>query len=99
MPTSAEFWYCEHIANGSLPYILLGLPLLGAYLYGQNKRRFAWLFIGAWIFIQIPMSYVTHVVFNCPGADEPPASMEAPGSVEPPGGVEAPAQPTAPAEK
>lgn len=68
MPTSGvELWYCENVALGPAPYILMLLPLIGAYFYGREQRKLAWSFIVAWIAIQVPMSYVNYVVVRCPG--------------------------------
>jgi len=79
MPTSsAETWYCENIIAGPWPFLLLIIPLVGAYLYGRNKHRLAWTLIGFWIAIQIPMSFVNNVMVNCAGDEsEPPPMTEA----------------------
>ena len=81
MPSSAENWYCEHIVSGPWPFVLLILPLVGAYLYGQSKQRLAWMLIGAWVVIQVPMSFVNNILVNCHG-DAP--AMEEPLSEAPP---------------
>jgi len=52
---------------GPWPFLLLLLPLVGAYLYGRQKQRLGWMLIGAWVAIQVPMSYVNYVVVRCPG--------------------------------
>jgi hypothetical protein len=57
MPTA--LWYCENIGNSALPYVLLALPLGGAYLYGQKKTRLAWILIGVWAVVQTIVSGVT----------------------------------------
>jgi hypothetical protein len=58
-------WYCENIGNSAVPYVLLALPLAGAYLYGQKKARLAWILIGTWVVVQMAMSATTS--FNCVG--------------------------------
>lgn len=63
MPTA--LWYCENIGNSILPYTLLALPLVGAYLYGQKKTRVAWIVIGVWAVAQIAISGLTNA--NCGG--------------------------------
>lgn len=63
MPTA--LWYCENIGNSILPYLLLALPLGGAYLYGQKQRRIAWILIGSWAVLQMALSGVTSL--NCMG--------------------------------
>ncbi|MBY6241195.1 hypothetical protein [Methylosinus sp. Sm6] len=59
MPTA--IWYCENIGNSTLPYVLLTLPLAGAYLYGQKKQRLAWILIGAWVVLEIAMTTTTSI--------------------------------------
>jgi hypothetical protein len=49
-------WYCDTIANSGWQYILLALPLGGAYYYGQNQKRLAWILIGAWAVVQTIVS-------------------------------------------
>jgi hypothetical protein len=63
MPTA--LWYCENIGNSILPYLLLALPLGGAYLYGQKQKRIAWILIGSWAVLQLALSGVTSL--NCMG--------------------------------
>jgi hypothetical protein len=76
MPTSnAEAWYCEHIATGSWPFILLVVPLIGAYLYGQNKKKLGWILIAVWATLQISFSYANNMLVNC--GEEPAVSTEA----------------------
>jgi hypothetical protein len=54
MPT--VMWYCETVGNSIAPYLLLALPLCGAYLYGQNQKRTAWILIAIWAVTQMAMS-------------------------------------------
>jgi hypothetical protein len=56
-------WYCENIGNSILPYVLLAMPLGGAYLYGQKKARLAWILIGVWAVLQIGITTLTG--FSC----------------------------------
>ena len=83
MPSSVENWYCEQIVAGPWPFVLLLIPLAGAYFYGQAKHKLAWILIGAWIAIQIPMSFVNNILVDCNGdaptqRDLPPLSEEPP---------------------
>jgi hypothetical protein len=78
-----ENWYCDRIVAGPWPFVLLLLPLVGAYLYGQRKHRLAWMLMGAWILVQVPMSFVNNIVVNCQG-DAPTPDDVAPLSEEPP---------------
>jgi len=81
MSPSVENWYCEQIAGGPWPFVLLLLPLAGAYVYGQSKHKLAWILIGVWLVIQIPISFVTNLLVNCSGAsmqDLPPMTEEPP---------------------
>ena len=48
-----------------LPYTLLALPIVGAYLYGQKKTRVAWILIGVWAVAQVVISGLTNA--NCGG--------------------------------
>lgn len=63
MPTA--LWYCENVGNSMLPYVLLAMPIGGAYLYGQSKKRIAWILIGVWALAQIVISGLTNA--NCVG--------------------------------
>jgi hypothetical protein len=84
MPTNRfEIWYCDNIVSGPWPYLLLLLPLAGAYLYGQNKHRLAWYFIGAWIPLQIGISFVSNMVVTCQGDVPVPQQMETPAQQPP----------------
>jgi len=77
MPTtSAESWYCENIVAGPWPFLLLLVPLAGAYLYGQNKKRIGWILIAVWATLQISMSYANNIMVNCAG--DTAISTEAP---------------------
>jgi hypothetical protein len=63
MPT--ELWYCDYIGNSIVPFVLLALPLGGAYLYGQKQQRIAWILIGSWAVLQMGLSGFTSL--NCMG--------------------------------
>jgi hypothetical protein len=94
MPTSAfESWYCENVVSGPWPFLLLLLPLVGSYYYGQNKRKLAWILIGVWIPIQLALSFGNNVLAHCPG-DEAIETPDSPGGATQP---EPPAQPAPPA--
>jgi uncharacterized membrane protein YccC len=57
-------WYCETISDSIAPFILLALPLGGAYLYGQKQTRMAWILIAIWAVLQMGMSGLSA---SCPG--------------------------------
>ena len=78
-----ENWYCDKIVAGPWPFVLLLIPLAGAYFYGRGKQRLAWMLIGAWILLQVPMSFVNNIVVNCQG-DAPRPEDVAPLGEEPP---------------
>lgn len=61
MPSAV--WYCENIGNSVWPYVMLALPLGGAYLYGRNQKRVAWILIGVWVVVQGVISHLTNL--NC----------------------------------
>jgi hypothetical protein len=63
MPTA--MWFCDNIGNSALPYVLLAMPIGGAYLYGQKKTRIAWILIGVWVVAQVIISGLTNA--NCIG--------------------------------
>ena len=46
---SIALWYCDNIGTSIVPYVLLALPLGGAYLYGQKQTRRAWMLIASWV--------------------------------------------------
>jgi len=58
-------WYCDTFVNAPWQFFFLLLPLAGAYLYGRDKKKLAWILIGVWVFIQVGMSTLTHLVFVC----------------------------------
>lgn len=64
-------WFCQNLGNYSfVPYVLLAMPIGGAYLYGRksterNYKKIAWILIGAWAFIQLNLSFMTNT--NCVG--------------------------------
>jgi len=98
MPTQGEdIWFCDHVANGPWPFLLLGLPLVGAYLYGRQRQKLALILIGAWIAFQVPFMFAKTILFQC---DAPIEALGGEGqgegglpSAEPPGSV-APEQPS-----
>lgn len=61
MPSA--LWYCQNIGNSVWPFVLLALPLGGAYFYGQNQKRRAWILIGVWAVVQTVISALTNM--NC----------------------------------
>ena len=71
MPNATELWYCDNIVSGPWPFLLLGLPLVGAYYYGRGKTKLAWILIGVWIPIQIALSFTNNIVVACPSDDLP----------------------------
>ncbi len=85
MPNS-ESWYCDQIVAGPWPFLLLLIPLAGAYFYGQGKHKLAWILIGAWMLLQVPMSFVNNFMVNCQG-DAPAPGEVAPLNDEPPAQV------------
>jgi hypothetical protein len=78
-----ENWYCDQIVDGPWPFLLLLIPLAGAYFYGRGKHRLAWILIGAWMLVQFPMSFVNNFMVNCQG-DAPSPQDVAPLKEEPP---------------
>ncbi len=72
MPTgTTESWYCEHIVDGPWPFVLLALPLLGAYFYGQKKRKRGLILIGVWVPLQLAFAYVNNMVVDCSFEEQP----------------------------
>jgi hypothetical protein len=66
MPNSGfALWYCDNVANGIWPFLLLSVPLVGAYLYGQGKKQIAWILILAWAVIQLSSQGLSLFVFEC----------------------------------
>ncbi|CAN2532630.1 MAG TPA: hypothetical protein VIF40_17575 [Methylosinus sp.] len=63
MPTA--LWFCDNIGNSALPYVLLAMPIIGAYLYGQKRTRVAWILISVWVVTQVIISGLTNA--NCGG--------------------------------
>jgi hypothetical protein len=58
-------WYCDNIANGIWPYVLLVMPLAGAYLYGQRKKQIALILIFVWAGFQLTTQGLSLFVFEC----------------------------------
>jgi hypothetical protein len=75
MPASSfGLWYCEYIGLGPLEYVLLLVPLAGAYFYGRGKKKLAWILILSWAAVHITLQALTLFVFDCsallpPGAE------------------------------
>lgn len=79
MPTG-DFgsWYCVHMVGGPWSFALLVVPLIGAYFYGQNRKKLGWVLIGIWLPLQIALNYVNNVVMECPQLDSPITTESAP---------------------
>lgn len=60
-----NLWYCDTFVNTPWQFFFLLLPLAGAFLYGRDKKKLAWILIGIWVGIQIAYSFFTNIVFNC----------------------------------
>jgi hypothetical protein len=60
-----NLWYCDTFVSTPWQFFFLLLPLIGAFLYGREKYRLAWILIGTWVFIQVTFSALTNLVFNC----------------------------------
>jgi hypothetical protein len=58
-------WYCDNISNGIWAYFLLAAPLAGAYLYGQGKKKIAWILILGWAAIHLSNQGLSLFMFNC----------------------------------
>jgi len=65
--SNMENWYCDQVVAGPWPFLLLLIPLAGAYLYGRGKHKLAWILMAGWIAIQVPMSFVNNFKVNCQG--------------------------------
>ena len=66
---NTNLWYCDNVVGASWQFFLLIVPLVGAFLYGRGKQKLGWTLIGAWLFIQVTMSALTNLVFNCTMGD------------------------------
>jgi hypothetical protein len=62
---SLNLWYCDTFVAQPWQFFLLILPLVGAFLYGREKKKLAWILIGVWIVFQVITSALTNFVFNC----------------------------------
>ncbi len=58
-------WYCDSVVASPWQFALLILPLVGAFLYGRQKYKPAWILIGVWIAFQITTSALTNLFFTC----------------------------------
>ena len=65
MSDKLQLWYCDTFVNTPWLFALLIIPVIGAYFYGQDKKKIAWTLIGSWAFIQILFSFLTNILFNC----------------------------------
>ncbi len=62
---SLNLWYCDTFVSTPWQFFFLILPLVGAFLYGREKYKLAWILIGTWVVIQVTFSALTNLVFNC----------------------------------
>jgi hypothetical protein len=60
-----NLWYCDTFDNQPWLFALLLLPLVGAFLYGRDQKKLAWILIGVWIVVQVSISALTNFVFSC----------------------------------
>jgi hypothetical protein len=60
-----NLWYCDTFVSQPWQFFFLIVPLIGAYFYGQNKKKIAWILFGIWIPVTILFSAMTNFVFNC----------------------------------
>lgn len=60
-----NLWYCDVFVEQPWQFFLLLLPLLGAFLYGREKKKLGWILIGIWVGIQVTTSALTNFVFTC----------------------------------
>jgi hypothetical protein len=60
-----NLWYCDTFVTQPWQFFFLLLPLAGAFLYGREQKKLAWILIGIWIVIQVTFSALTNFVFSC----------------------------------
>jgi hypothetical protein len=60
-----NLWYCDNFVAQPWQFFLLILPLVGAFLYGREKKKAGWILIGIWVVIQVGLSALTNFVFTC----------------------------------
>jgi len=60
-----NLWYCDNFVAQPWQFFLLILPLVGAFLYGREKKKAGWILIGVWVVIQVSISALTNFVFTC----------------------------------
>lgn len=60
-----NLWYCDTFVSQPWQFFFLLLPLAGAFLYGREQKKLAWILIGVWIVIQVTFSALTNFVFSC----------------------------------
>lgn len=60
-----NLWYCDTFVTQPWQFFFLVLPLAGAWLYGRDQKKTAWILIGIWVVIQFTFSALTNFVFNC----------------------------------
>ena len=61
-----QLWFCDNIAVAlSWQFYFLAFPLAGAWLYGKDRKKLAWILIGGWMTLQITVSAFTNLIFDC----------------------------------
>ncbi len=60
-----NLWYCDNFVAQPWQFFFLILPLVGAFLYGREQKKLAWILIGIWIVVQVSLSAMTNFVFSC----------------------------------
>jgi hypothetical protein len=66
MPDSSfRALYCEYVGLGPFEYVLLLVPLAGAYFYGQGKKKMAWSLIIGWAAVHVLLQALTLFTFDC----------------------------------
>lgn len=60
-----NLWYCDNFVSQPWQFFLLIVPLAGAFFYGRQNYKLAWILIGSWLFVQLVFTTLTNLVFNC----------------------------------
>lgn len=60
-----NLWYCDTFVAQPWQFFFLILPLIGAFLYGRDQKKMAWILIGSWIAVQVTISFMTNFIFSC----------------------------------
>ncbi len=60
-----NLWYCDTFVSQPWQFFFLALPLIGAFLYGRDKKKLGWTLIGIWIAVTVSFSALTNFVFSC----------------------------------